>query len=245
MACVRAGRRRASPSRRSLSHTTPDTINAVSLDDVRSLLDAPSPAALVTYGADGSADVSPVWFRCTDSAFEVVVAADDPKLRRLAVDDRAVLTIFETVPPFRGVKVAGRVTWESDPTVVREAREAIAPPIPGRDAWRGLRGEPWSRRHDPPTDRVGTGLGSGGGATRDGRPGYVAAHSRGVHGAQTIQQCLDAGLLDEIHVDLAAVLLGAGVRLLDHLANTPVVLGDPTVIAGVGVTHLRYPVHTS
>jgi hypothetical protein len=99
----------------------------VSLDDVRSLLDAPSPAALVTYGADGSADVSPVWFRCTDSAFEVVVAADDPKLRRLAIDDRAVLTIFETVPPFRGVKVAGRVTWESDPTVVREAREAIAP----------------------------------------------------------------------------------------------------------------------
>ena len=62
----------------------------MSLDDVRSLLDAPSPAALVTYGADGSADVSPVWFRCTDSALEVVVAADDPKLRRLAVDDRAV-----------------------------------------------------------------------------------------------------------------------------------------------------------
>jgi dihydrofolate reductase len=41
----------------------------------------------------------------------------------------------------------------------------------------------------------------------------------GVHGARTIQQCLDAGLLDEIHIDLAAVLLGAGVRLFDHLAN--------------------------
>ena len=69
--------------------------------------------------------------------------------------------------------------------------------------------------------------------------------SVGVHGAQTIQQCLDAGLLDEIHVDLAAVLLGGGVRLFDHLANTPAVLGDPTVVAGVGVTHLRYPVHQS
>ena len=68
--------------------------------------------------------------------------------------------------------------------------------------------------------------------------------SVGVHGAQTIQQCLDAGLLDEIHIDLAAVLLGAGVRLFDHLANTPAVLGNPTVVAGVGVTHLRYPVHT-
>src|SRR5215204_1827466 len=69
--------------------------------------------------------------------------------------------------------------------------------------------------------------------------------SVGVHGAQTIQQCLDAGLLDEIHIDLAAVLLGAGVRLFDHLANTPAVLGNPTVVTGVGVTHLRYPVQTS
>jgi dihydrofolate reductase len=69
--------------------------------------------------------------------------------------------------------------------------------------------------------------------------------SVGVHGADTIQQCLDAGLLDEIHIDLAAVLLGAGVRLFDHLANTPTVLGNPTVVAGVGVTHLRYPVHAS
>ena len=74
-----------------------------------------------------------------------------------------------------------------------------------------------------------------------------AAHPKsvGVHGAQTIQQCLDAGLLDEIHIDLAAVLLGAGVRLFDHLANTPAALGDPTVVTGVGVTHLRYPVYPS
>src|SRR3954470_4310445 len=33
--------------------------------------------------------------------------------------------------------------------------------------------------------------------------------SVGVHGADTIQQCLNAGLLDEIHVDIAAVLLGS------------------------------------
>ncbi len=66
--------------------------------------------------------------------------------------------------------------------------------------------------------------------------------SVGVHGADTIQQCLNAGLLDEIHVDLAAVLLGSGIRLFEHLAGTPIVLGDPSVIAGVGVTHLRYQV---
>ena len=62
-----------------------------------------------------------------------------------------------------------------------------------------------------------------------------------VHGAETIQPLLNAEL-EEIHV--AGVLVGAGVRLFDHLANTPVVVGNPTVVTGVGVTHLRYPVHT-
>ena len=66
--------------------------------------------------------------------------------------------------------------------------------------------------------------------------------SVGVHGAGTIQQLLNAGLLDELSIDVAAVLLGSGVRLFDHLAATPAVLGNPTVVHGVGVTHLRYPV---
>jgi dihydrofolate reductase len=70
----------------------------------------------------------------------------------------------------------------------------------------------------------------------------AAGKSVGVHGADTIQQCLNAGLLDEICVDVAAVLLGSGVRLFDHLDGMPAVLGNPTVRAGVGVTHLRYPV---
>jgi dihydrofolate reductase len=64
----------------------------------------------------------------------------------------------------------------------------------------------------------------------------------GVHGASIIQQCLNAGLLDEISVDIAAVLLGSGVRLFDRLEGAPSFLGNPTVITGVGVTHLRYPV---
>lgn len=69
--------------------------------------------------------------------------------------------------------------------------------------------------------------------------------SVGVHGADTIQQLLNAGLLDEINIDVAAVLLGSGVRLFEHLAGTPVILGDPRVIRGDGVTHLRYPVRRS
>ncbi len=63
-----------------------------------------------------------------------------------------------------------------------------------------------------------------------------------VHGADTIQQLQNAGLLDEISVDIAAVFLGSGVRFLDHLSGMPAFLGNPSVIQGVGVTHLRYPV---
>src|SRR6476619_3128557 len=49
----------------------------------------------------------------------------------------------------------------------------------------------------------------------------AAGKSVGVHGADTIQQLLNAGLLDELSIDVAAVLLGSGVRLFDHLAGTP------------------------
>ena len=76
------------------------------LDDVRSLLEAPSAAVLVTYRRDGSADVSPVWFRFTGAAFEVVVAKGDVTLSHLTRDPRAVLMVFEAGPPFRGVKSA-------------------------------------------------------------------------------------------------------------------------------------------
>jgi PPOX class probable F420-dependent enzyme len=77
------------------------------LERVRSLLEAPSPAVLTTYREDGSAFVSPVWFRWSDRAFEVVIARGDVKLRHLARDPRCVLVVFEAVRPFRGVEVRG------------------------------------------------------------------------------------------------------------------------------------------
>ena len=70
----------------------------------------------------------------------------------------------------------------------------------------------------------------------------AAGKSVGLHGADTVQQLLNAGILDELHIDIAALLLGSGVRFSDRLAGMPAVLGKPTVVQGVGVTHLRYPV---
>ena len=64
----------------------------------------------------------------------------------------------------------------------------------------------------------------------------------GVNGGTIARQCLNAGLLDEIWVELVPVLLGGGTPFLDQLANAPVVLDGPTVVEGKRVTHLRYQV---
>ena len=64
----------------------------------------------------------------------------------------------------------------------------------------------------------------------------------GVNGPNIAQQCLNLGLLDEIHVDLVPVLLGEGIRFFEQLKNTPVMLEDPTVIQGGRVTHLTFQV---
>jgi PPOX class probable F420-dependent enzyme len=94
------------------------------LDDVRALLEAPSPAVLTTYRADASVLVSPVWYRWAAGAFEIVVAEGDVKLRHLARDPQCVLVVFESVAPFRGVEVRG--TPELVKGDVTAAREAIA-----------------------------------------------------------------------------------------------------------------------
>lgn len=57
-----------------------------------------------------------------------------------------------------------------------------------------------------------------------------------------MQQCLKAGLLDELTLDLVPVLLGAGTRLFANLEDTPVDLEPLGVVEGTGVTHLRYRV---
>ena len=60
--------------------------------------------------------------------------------------------------------------------------------------------------------------------------------------ASILQQCLNAGLMDEIHIDVAPLLLGKGVRLFDHLTIEPVELESIRVIEAPGVTHLGFRV---
>jgi dihydrofolate reductase len=61
-------------------------------------------------------------------------------------------------------------------------------------------------------------------------------------GANTVQQYLRAGLLDDIQIHVAPLLLGGGVRLFEHLGADPVGLEQTRVIDSPAVTHLRYRV---
>jgi dihydrofolate reductase len=62
----------------------------------------------------------------------------------------------------------------------------------------------------------------------------------GLAGPSVIQECINADLVDELHVELVPVLLGDGIRFFDKLTDPPVILENPTVIESDRVTHLQY-----
>jgi dihydrofolate reductase len=59
-------------------------------------------------------------------------------------------------------------------------------------------------------------------------------------GAAVAQQYLAAGLVDEMELHVAPILLGAGERLLDNVGDLK--LEPLRVLEGTGVAHLKYRV---
>lgn len=62
----------------------------------------------------------------------------------------------------------------------------------------------------------------------------------GIMGASVAQQCLRAGLLDELEIHVVPVLLGKGIRLFEDLARVD--LETTRVLESPGVTHIRFRV---
>ncbi|WP_306419834.1 dihydrofolate reductase family protein [Bacillus sp. J14TS2] len=60
-------------------------------------------------------------------------------------------------------------------------------------------------------------------------------------GTATIaQQCIRARLLDEMHLHIAPILLGKGIRLFDKIGTESIKLESNKIIDGSDVTHLKY-----
>ncbi|WP_433462331.1 dihydrofolate reductase family protein [Spirillospora sp. CA-128828] len=150
------------------------------------------------------------------------------------------------MPPFR--------VSEASAAHIRETMDAVGAMVTGRRLYDITHG--WEGRHpfdapvwlvtheapaDPPpgltvvTDGIEKAVGEAAAAAGDGVVG--------VGGGLTAQSCLDAGLLDEIRINLVPVLLGEGIPFFAGPSTAPVRLDDPyRVIQGTGVTHLYYRV---
>lgn len=60
--------------------------------------------------------------------------------------------------------------------------------------------------------------------------------------ASILQQCLSAGLVDEISIDVVPLLLGGGVRLFEALGMRPIELERIRVVDAPNVTHMAFRV---
>ena len=153
----------------------------------------------------------------------------------------------------------------ADAEVAQEAMQGIGAHIMGRKMFGGGDG-PWDEKwkgwwgEDPPfhapvfvlTHHARDPLSTQGGTTftfvTDGIESALeqareAAGEQGVSiagGANAVQQYLAAGVLDELHLHVVPVILGAGERLLDDVGDP--VLEPIDVIASPTVTHVKYRV---
>ena len=99
--------------------------------------------------------------------------------------------------------------------------------------------EPWVRRGGTTFTFVTEGIES---ALEQARAAAGDKDVRIAGGANTVQQFIKAGLLNELQIHLAPVLLGNGVRLFDHIDPRHIELEKTRVIDSPNVTHLRYRV---
>jgi dihydrofolate reductase len=99
--------------------------------------------------------------------------------------------------------------------------------------------EPWVRQGGTTFTFVTDGIES---ALEQARGAAGEKDVRVAGGANTVQQFIEAGLVDEIQIHLAPVLLGEGIRLFERVGAEHVELESTRVIDSPNVTHLRYRV---
>ena len=99
--------------------------------------------------------------------------------------------------------------------------------------------EPWERQGKTTFTFVTEGLDS---ALEQAKSAAGEKDVQVAGGAATVAQFLNAGLLDELEIHLAPVLLGAGIRLFDRVEADKMKLEPTRVVESPVVTHVRYRV---
>ena len=99
--------------------------------------------------------------------------------------------------------------------------------------------EPWVRQGGTTFTFVTDGIES---ALEQARAAAGDKDVRIAGGANAVQRFLEAGLIDELQIHLAPVLLGDGVRLFERIDPEHIELEKTRVIDSPKVTHLRYRV---
>ena len=77
------------------------------VEDLGDFLERPLLATLATYGGDGLARLSPVWFEWWEGGFNIAIGGNDVKARHLGRDRRASVVVAEVEPPLRGLEIRG------------------------------------------------------------------------------------------------------------------------------------------
>jgi dihydrofolate reductase len=158
--------------------------------------------------------------------------------------------------PFQGDNGPATTVSETSAKVLREAFDSVGCFLVGRrlyDHTNGWNARPPMNRpmvvvtHDPPADWPRDGVPII--FASDGIEAAVAEASAlagdrvvAVAGAAVARECLAAGLLDEVFVNLVPLIMGEGIPFFAGTAGAPYRLEDPEVIEAPGVTHLRYRV---
>lgn len=100
---------------------------------------------------------------------------------------------------------------------------------------------PWERQGGTTFHFVGDGIHS---ALDQAREAAGDSDVRISGGGETIQQYLNAGLIDEFHVALSPVFFGAGIRLFEGVDAGRIALEQSSSEPSPRATHLTYAVHS-
>jgi len=82
-------------------------------------------------------------------------------------------------------------------------------------------------------------------ALREARAAAGQKHVIVMGGADVLRQCFDAGIVDELALTIAPILIGSGKRLFDGIASADLGFAPAAAIESPFATHIRYRVTSS